>query len=74
MRIAGLQHNDAVFHPERDIAAEIYEIAKNNYTRNGMLEDSTMNPLVTTMLAEANIKGVSPSQLVDFSLLQQALK
>jgi hypothetical protein len=26
------------------------------------------------MLAEANIKNVSPSQLVDFSLLQQVLK
>jgi ABC-type nitrate/sulfonate/bicarbonate transport system substrate-binding protein len=59
---------------ERDIAADIYELAKNNYTRNGMMEDSMMNPLVTTMLAEANIKGVSPSQLVDLSLLQQALK
>jgi len=59
---------------ERDIAADIYDLAKNNYTRNGLLEDSAMNPLVTQMLAEANIKGVSPSQLVDFSLLQQAFK
>ena len=59
---------------ERDIAADIYDLAKNNYTKNGLLEDSAMNPLVTQMLAEANIKGVSPSQLVDFSLLQQVLK
>jgi hypothetical protein len=33
-----------------------------------------MNSLVTTMLAEAGIKNVTPAQLVDFSLLQQALK
>lgn len=33
-----------------------------------------MSSLVTAMLAEANIKGVNPSQLVDFSLLQQVLK
>jgi hypothetical protein len=49
-------------------------MAKNNYTKNGMVEEAMLNSLVTTMLAEAGIKNVSPSQLVDFSLLQQALK
>ena len=59
---------------DREMAAEIYQMAINNYTRNGMVEESMLNSLVTTMLAEAGIKGVAPSQLTDFTLLQQALK
>ena len=59
---------------DREMAADIYQMAKNNYTKNGMVEESTLNSLVTTMLAEGGIKNVSPSQLVDFSLLQQVLK
>lgn len=59
---------------DREMAAEIYQLAINNYTRNGMVEESMLNSLVTTMLAEAGIKGVAPSQLIDFTLLQQALK
>jgi ABC-type nitrate/sulfonate/bicarbonate transport system substrate-binding protein len=56
------------------MASDIYQMAKNNYTRNGMVEEPTLNSLVSTMLAEAGIKNVAPSQLVDFSLLQQVLK
>ena len=56
---------------DHEMAADIYQMAINNYTRNGMVEDSMLNSLVTTMLAEAGIKGVNPAQLVDFSLLQQ---
>ena len=59
---------------DREMAADIYQMARNNYTKNGMVEESMLNSLVTTMLAEAGIKGVTVSQLVDFSLLQQALK
>jgi ABC-type nitrate/sulfonate/bicarbonate transport system substrate-binding protein len=59
---------------DREMAAEIYQMAINNYTRNGMVDESMLNALVTTMLAEAGIKGVAPSQLTDFTLLQQALK
>lgn len=59
---------------DREMAADIYQMARNNYTKNGMVEEATMNTLVTTMLAEAGIKNVAPSQLVDFTLLQQALK
>jgi hypothetical protein len=39
-----------------------------------MVEESMLNSLVTTMLAEAGVKNVTPSQLVDFTLLHQALK
>jgi ABC-type nitrate/sulfonate/bicarbonate transport system substrate-binding protein len=59
---------------DREMAADIYQMAINNYTRNGMVEESMMNSLVTAMLAEAGIKGVTPSQLTDFTLLQQVLK
>jgi ABC-type nitrate/sulfonate/bicarbonate transport system substrate-binding protein len=59
---------------DREMAADIYQMARNNYTKNGMVEESMLNSLVTTMLAEAGVKNVTPSQLVDFSLLQQALK
>jgi NitT/TauT family transport system substrate-binding protein len=59
---------------DREMAADIYQMAKNNYTKNGLVEEAMMNSLVTAMLAEAGIKNVVPSQLVDFSLLQQALK
>jgi ABC-type nitrate/sulfonate/bicarbonate transport system substrate-binding protein len=59
---------------DREMAADIYQMARNNYTKNGMVDESMLNSLVTTMLAEAGVKNVTPSQLVDFSLLQQALK
>jgi len=59
---------------DREMAAEIYQMARNNYTKNGMVEESMMNSLVTSMLAEAGIKNVNVSQLVDFSLLQQVLR
>jgi len=59
---------------DREIAADIYQMAINSYTKNGLVEESMLNSLVTTMLAEAGIKGVNVSQLTDFTLLQQALK
>ena len=59
---------------DREMAAEIYQMAINNYTKNGMVEESTLTPLVTSMLAEAGIKSVNVSQLTDFTLLQQVLK
>jgi NitT/TauT family transport system substrate-binding protein len=57
-----------------EMAADIYQMAKNNYTRNGMVEEAMLNSLVTSMLGEAGIKNVTPSELVDFTLLKQALK
>jgi NitT/TauT family transport system substrate-binding protein len=59
---------------DREMAADIYQMAKNNYTKTGMVDEPTLNSLDTTMLAEAGIKNAAPSQLVDFSLLQQVLK
>jgi ABC-type nitrate/sulfonate/bicarbonate transport system substrate-binding protein len=59
---------------EHEMAADIYQMARNNYTKNGTMDEPTLNSLVTAMLAEAGIKGVNVSQLTDFSLLQQVLK
>lgn len=59
---------------DREMAADIYQMAINSYTKNGMVEESMLNSLVTSMLAEAGIKGVNVSQLTDFTLLQQVLK
>jgi NitT/TauT family transport system substrate-binding protein len=59
---------------DREMAADIYRMSINNYTKNGMIDEPTLNALVTSMLAEAGITNVNVSQLVDFSLLQQALK
>jgi ABC-type nitrate/sulfonate/bicarbonate transport system substrate-binding protein len=59
---------------DREMAADIYQMAKNNYTKNGMVEEAMLNSLVTSMLSEAGIKNVTPTELVDFTLLQQALK
>ena len=59
---------------DREMAADIYQMAKNNYTKNGLVEEPMLSSLATTMLAEAGIKNVAPSQLVDFTLLQQVLK
>lgn len=59
---------------DRDMAADIYQMARNNYTKDGMVEESLLNSLVSTMLAEAGIKNVVVSHLVDFTLLKQALK
>jgi NitT/TauT family transport system substrate-binding protein len=59
---------------DRQMAAEIYQLARNNYTKDGMVEESMLHSLVTALLTEAGIKNVTPSQLVDFTLLKQALK
>lgn len=59
---------------DKEMAADIYQMSINNYTRNGMVDEATMNSLVGSMLADAGIKGATPSQLTDFTLLQQALK
>jgi ABC-type nitrate/sulfonate/bicarbonate transport system substrate-binding protein len=59
---------------DSEMAADIYQMAKNNYTKNGMIDEATMDPLVATMLAEAGIKNIAPSQLVDFTLLREVLR
>ncbi len=59
---------------DSEMAADIYQMAKNNYTKNGMIDEATMDPLVAAMLAEAGIKNIAPSQLVDFTLLREVLR
>ena len=59
---------------DHEMAKDIYQMAKNNYTKDGIVQEPMLSSLATTMLAEAGIKNVAPSQLVDFTLLQQVLK
>ena len=59
---------------DREAAAEIYQMSINNFTPNGMVEESAMNGLVERLLADAGIKGVPASQITDFTLLRQAIK
>jgi NitT/TauT family transport system substrate-binding protein len=59
---------------DRDTAREIYHMSVNNFTKNGTVEESTMNMLVERLLADASIKEVPVSQLTDFAPLQQVLK
>lgn len=59
---------------DHEMAADIYQMARNNFTKDGMVDESMLDDLVKTMLAEAGIKNVAPTQLVDFTLLKQALK
>ena len=59
---------------DREMATEIYQLSINNFTKDGTVEESTLNLLVDRLLTEAGIKGVTASQLVDFTLLRQALK
>ena len=59
---------------DREAAAEIYQMSIDNFTRNGMVEESAMNGLVERLLADAGIKGVPASQITDFTLLRQAIK
>jgi NitT/TauT family transport system substrate-binding protein len=59
---------------DHEMAADIYQMARNNFTKDGMVDESMLDDLVKTMLAEAGIKNATPSQLVDFTLLKQSLK
>jgi NitT/TauT family transport system substrate-binding protein len=59
---------------DHEMASDIYQMAINNYTKNGTVEEPALSSLVTNMLAEAGIKGVNISQLTDFTLLQQVNK
>ncbi|HET7006451.1 MAG TPA: ABC transporter substrate-binding protein, partial [Candidatus Binatia bacterium] len=40
---------------DKEMAADIYQMSINNYTRNGMVDEATMNSLVGSMLADAGI-------------------
>jgi NitT/TauT family transport system substrate-binding protein len=59
---------------DREMAADIYQMSVNNFTKNGTVEESTMNGLVERLLADAGIKSVPLSQVTDFAPLQQVLK
>jgi ABC-type nitrate/sulfonate/bicarbonate transport system substrate-binding protein len=59
---------------DREMAEEIYQLSINNFTKDGTVDDATLKMLVEEQLAEFGVKLEKVSQVVDFTLLQQALK
>jgi len=59
---------------DKEIADGVYQLAFNNFTKDGMLDDAGLKPLVDDQLAGINPKDTPLSQLFDFTLLQQILK
>lgn len=59
---------------DREMAAEIYQMSIQNFTKNGAIELAAAAGLVEPMLAQAGIKGVAISQLLDLAALEEALR
>lgn len=59
---------------DREVADGVYQLSVNNFTKDGMLDDTSLKPLVDDQLAGVNPKDPPLSQLFDFTLLQQVLK
>jgi hypothetical protein len=59
---------------DKDIADGAYQLTVGNFTKNGMLDDAALKPLVNDQLAGINPIDAPLSQMFDFSLLPQMLK
>jgi len=59
---------------DKEIADGVYQLAAGNFTKDGMLDEAALKPLVEDQLAGINPKDTPLSQMFDFSLLQQILK
>lgn len=59
---------------DKEIAEGVYQLSANNFTKDGMLDDAALKPLVDDQLAGVSPREQSLAQLFDFSLLQQVLK
>jgi NitT/TauT family transport system substrate-binding protein len=59
---------------DKEIADGVYQLAVGNFTKDGMLDEAALKPLVEDQLAGINPKDTPLSQMFDFSLLQQILK
>ena len=74
---AALISGDAVasfLKTDEEIADGVYQLAVGNFTKDGMLDEAALKPLVDDQLAGINPKDTPLSQMFDFSLLQQILK
>ena len=59
---------------DKEIADGVYQLSVNNFTKDGMLDDASLKPLVDDQLAGINPKEAPLAQMFDFNLLQQILK
>jgi ABC-type nitrate/sulfonate/bicarbonate transport system substrate-binding protein len=59
---------------DRETAQEIYQLSIENFTRDGMGDESLLKAVIDQQLTESKVAPVPLSQVVDFSLLQQVLK
>lgn len=59
---------------DKEIADGVYQLAVGNFTKDGILDEAALKPLVDDQLAGINPKDTPLSQMFDFSLLQQILK
>ncbi len=58
---------------DKEIADGVYQLAVGNFTKDRMLNDAALRPLVDDQLAGINPKDAPFSQMFDFSPLQQIL-
>ena len=57
---------------DRETAGEIYQMSIKNFTKDGTVDEPTMNALVERLLADAGIRGANVARLVDFAPLREA--
>jgi len=59
---------------DREMAEGVYDLAINNFAKDGTIDEATLQGVVNDQLAEAKIKDVLISQVTDFAPLYQILK
>lgn len=59
---------------DRETAEGIYQLSIENFTRDGMVDETALKAVIDQQLAESKVATVPLSQVADFSLLQQVLK
>ena len=59
---------------DREMAEGIYDLSINNFTKDGTLDEATLQGVINDQLAEVKIKDVTLSQVTDFTPLYQILR
>jgi len=59
---------------DREMAEGVYDLAINNFAKDGSVDEATLQGVIDDQLAEAKIKEVPLSQVTDFAPLYQILK
>ena len=60
---------------DREMAQGVYDLSVNNFTRDGLMEETALKKAMQEILSGANVKEDTPlSQAVDFRLLREILE